>query len=72
MQQVIEQAWEIRDAINTHTKGEIRDTVEKIIAELDAGFIRIAQKGEGGWEVNQWIKKAILLSFRLNCLLLSI
>ncbi len=66
MQQVIEQAWEIRDQINTDTKGDIRAAVEKIITELDAGHIRIAEKGAEGWRVNEWMKKAILLSFRLN------
>ena len=66
MQQVIEQAWEFKDEINTSTKGELRDTVEKIIANLDSGALRVAQKTANGWEVNQWVKKAILLSFRLN------
>lgn len=66
MQQVIEQAWEIRDQINTDTKGDVRAAVEKIIAELDSGKIRIAEKGAEGWRVNEWMKKAILLSFRLN------
>lgn len=66
MQQVIEQAWEIRDHISTDTKGEVREAVEQIISELDAGKIRIAEKGAEGWRVNEWMKKAILLSFRLN------
>lgn len=66
MQQVIEQAWEIKDEIGTNTKGELRDAVEATLLGLDNGSLRVAQKGDEGWQVNQWVKKAILLSFRLN------
>jgi 2,3,4,5-tetrahydropyridine-2-carboxylate N-succinyltransferase len=62
----IEAAWEARDGINSATKGEIRDAVEKALDLLDKGEVRVAEKGDGGWEVNQWLKKAVLLSFRLN------
>ena len=62
----IEAAWENRAEIGFTTQGEIRDSVEKIVAALDAGEIRVAEKKDGAWIVNQWIKKAVLLSFRLN------
>jgi 2,3,4,5-tetrahydropyridine-2-carboxylate N-succinyltransferase len=48
------------------TRGEVRDAVEAAIGLLDSGRARVAEKGEGGWTVNQWLKKAVLLSFRLN------
>lgn len=63
---VIDNAWENRADINSATKGEIRDTVEKIIDLLDSGVVRVADKSSGSWQVNDWAKKAILLSFRLN------
>jgi 2,3,4,5-tetrahydropyridine-2,6-dicarboxylate N-succinyltransferase len=66
LQQVIEQAWEKRDAIDSSTKGEVRDSVEAAIELLDAGTERVAEQGVSGWQVNQWLKKAVLLSFRLN------
>lgn len=66
MQQLIEQAWENRDQVNLETKGEIREAVEATLAQLDEGKLRVASKAASGWEVNQWVKKAILLSFRLN------
>lgn len=65
-QAIIEQAWEKRSTINTKTEGEIRDAVVKVLNQLDAGKIRVAEKENGKWKVNEWIKKAILLSFRLN------
>ncbi len=66
MKQIIEKAWETRTEITTATKGEIRDAVNKTLADLDSGKIRVAEKKSGTWEVNQWVKQAILLSFRLN------
>jgi 2,3,4,5-tetrahydropyridine-2,6-dicarboxylate N-succinyltransferase len=64
---VIEAAWEDRAALNTATTGEVRDAVGAALALLDAGTARVAEPGEGGaWTVNQWLKKAVLLSFRLN------
>lgn len=65
-QQAIEQAWDARDAITFATKGEVRDAVEAALADLDAGKRRVAEKVDGKWIVNQWLKKAVLLSFRLN------
>ncbi|CAK7258943.1 2,3,4,5-tetrahydropyridine-2,6-dicarboxylate N-succinyltransferase [Shinella yambaruensis] len=63
----IERAFEERDGINTGTRGEVRDAVETSLNLLDSGKVRVAQRGEDGtWTVNQWLKKAVLLSFRLN------
>ena len=66
LQTVIEQAWDDRDAINFSTRGAVRDAVEEALLSLDAGTRRVAEKGAEGWTVNQWLKKAVLLSFRLN------
>ncbi|GAA4823235.1 2,3,4,5-tetrahydropyridine-2,6-dicarboxylate N-succinyltransferase [Sphingosinicella ginsenosidimutans] len=66
LRDVIEQAWDDRDAIGAATGGEIRSAVDRAIALLDSGQARVAQKGPQGWQVNQWLKKAVLLSFRLN------
>lgn len=66
MENIINQAWEDRDTINTGTTGEVRDAVNTALNDLDAGTQRIAKKGADGWVVNQWLKKAVLLSFRLN------
>ena len=66
LQAVIERAWDERDAIGTDTKGELRQAVDSAIAALDSGEARIAEKQDGEWVVHQWLKKAVLLSFRLN------
>ncbi|MDC0057628.1 2,3,4,5-tetrahydropyridine-2,6-dicarboxylate N-succinyltransferase [Pelagibacteraceae bacterium] len=66
LKQIIEDAFDNRDQINAQTKGEIRDSVDETLNQLDTGLIRVCEKNENNWIVNQWIKKAILLSFRLN------
>ena len=67
LQSTIDAAWEDRDKIGTDTKGSVREAVQVALNLLDAGKARVAEKGEGGsWVVNQWLKKAVLLSFRLN------
>lgn len=66
MEEIINQAWESREQINSETSGEVRDAVDAALADLDAGKERIAEKTADGWQVNQWLKKAVLLSFRLN------
>jgi 2,3,4,5-tetrahydropyridine-2-carboxylate N-succinyltransferase len=66
LQQVIDRAWEEREGISASTSGETRGAVEAAIAMLDSGEARVAEKGAEGWRVNQWLKKAVLLSFRLN------
>ena len=66
LEQVIENAWDDRDNVTLSTKGEIRDGVEAALNLLDSGERRVAEKTDSGWTVNQWLKKAVLLSFRLN------
>ena len=67
LQTTIDAAWEDRDAINFDTRGAVRDAVVDAIRLLDAGTARVAEPdSHGGWRVNQWLKKAVLLSFRLN------
>ena len=64
---VIDAAWEARDKLSTATTGEVRDAVEAAISLLDSGEARVATKeADGSWKVHQWLKKAVLLSFRLN------
>ena len=66
LRNVIETAWEDREQLGASTSGEVRDAVDAAIEALDSGAARVAEKGPGGWTVNQWLKKAVLLSFRLN------
>jgi 2,3,4,5-tetrahydropyridine-2-carboxylate N-succinyltransferase len=64
---VIEQAWEDRASVSTATTGEIRDAVNYALAGLDDGSLRVASReADGTWTTHQWLKKAVLLSFRLN------
>lgn len=62
----LDAAWEDRANISTATTGEVRSAVERALSLLDAGQIRVAEPKDGNWQVNQWAKKAVLLSFRLN------
>ncbi|HEV7960526.1 MAG TPA: 2,3,4,5-tetrahydropyridine-2,6-dicarboxylate N-succinyltransferase [Rhizomicrobium sp.] len=62
----IEQAWDARENLGPATKGEPRDAVDAAFAGLDEGIFRVAEKKNGEWIVHQWLKKAVLLSFRLN------
>lgn len=66
LQQTIDAAWEDRNSIGPGTGGAVREAVEQAIAALDSGEARIAEKVGGEWTVHQWLKKAVLLSFRLN------
>jgi 2,3,4,5-tetrahydropyridine-2-carboxylate N-succinyltransferase len=66
LQTAIEAAWESRDAISPGTGGNTRAAVETALDLLDAGTARVAEKQGGEWVVNQWLKKAVLLSFRLH------
>ena len=67
LQSLIELAWEGRASINATNSPQIYTAVESVMAELDAGRLRVAERqGVGQWTVNQWVKKAVLLSFRLN------
>ena len=67
LKQTIETAWENRADISpTTASAEVRQAVEHVLAELDAGRLRVAtREGVGQWTVHQWVKKAVLLSFRL-------
>lgn len=62
----IERAWDERDTLGPHTRGEIREAVEAALDGLDRGELRVAEKLAGRWVVHEWLKKAVLLSFRLN------
>jgi 2,3,4,5-tetrahydropyridine-2-carboxylate N-succinyltransferase len=66
MQKLITAAWDDRATLNKETQGDIRSAVSAALAGLDAGTVRVAEKIEGVWQVHQWLKQAILLSFRLN------
>jgi 2,3,4,5-tetrahydropyridine-2-carboxylate N-succinyltransferase len=64
---IIDEAFEGRDKIGPKTKGAVRKAVDSALALLDAGAARVAERqADGRWQVNQWLKKAVLLSFRLN------
>ena len=62
----IDAAWEDRADLGFDTSGEVRDAVDAALAMLDRGEARVAEPDGDGWRVNQWLKKAVLLSFRLN------
>src|SRR3954449_5337702 len=62
----IDAAWDERDTISPATKGRYRDAVDAALDGMDSGKMRVAEKAESRWQVHQWLKKAVLLSFRLN------
>ena len=67
LQTLIDLAWENRAEVSALNAPEVRESVEHVIAELNAGRLRVAERqGVGQWSVNQWVKKAVLLSFRLT------
>jgi 2,3,4,5-tetrahydropyridine-2-carboxylate N-succinyltransferase len=67
LQTIIDMAWENRAKITNANAPDVREAVEQVIADLNKGRLRVAErKGVGDWTVNQWVKKAVLLSFRLN------
>jgi 2,3,4,5-tetrahydropyridine-2-carboxylate N-succinyltransferase len=66
LQQTIEDAWDARETLDVSTKGAVREAVEQALDDLDNGRARVAEKLGGRWHVHQWLKKAVLLSFRLN------
>ena len=67
LQQTIDGAWEARSTLTAATApAAVRDAVAQVIGELDGGRLRVAEKIDGAWTTHQWIKKAVLLSFRLS------
>src|SRR3979411_783860 len=67
LESTVNTAFDARDGISTATKGEVRDAVDHALELLDKGEVRVAEREAGGkWKVNQWLKKAGLLSFRLH------
>jgi len=66
LQKTIDAAWEARDKLSPASKGAEREAVEAALEGLDSGKLRVAEKIDGEWQVRQWLKKAVLLSFRLN------
>jgi 2,3,4,5-tetrahydropyridine-2-carboxylate N-succinyltransferase len=66
LQRPIEDLWERRESLTSATRGEARDAVEAALDALGGGQVRVADKTEAGWQVNQWLKKAVLMSFRLT------
>lgn len=63
----IEAGWEARESLSVSTRGEVRDAVDAALAALDDGSLRVASRGgNGDWVVHEWLKKAVLLSFRLE------
>ena len=67
LESVVEKAFESRDTVSTATRGEVREAVGTALDLLDKGEVRVAERqADGNWTVNQWLKKAVLLSFRLN------
>jgi 2,3,4,5-tetrahydropyridine-2-carboxylate N-succinyltransferase len=66
LQRLIDDAWESRDTLSPATRGKLREAVDAALDALDSGRLRVAEKSDGEWRVHQWLKKAVLLSFRLN------
>jgi 2,3,4,5-tetrahydropyridine-2-carboxylate N-succinyltransferase len=66
IQNIIENAFENRADVTPQTQGEIREAVAETLNQLDSGVLRVAEKIDGAWVTHQWLKKAVLLSFRLN------
>src|ERR1044072_3954150 len=67
LESTVNTAFEARDGISTSTRGEVREAVNHSLELLDKGEVRVAERASSGkWQVNQWLKKAVLLSFRLN------
>src|SRR6266566_164435 len=66
LQSAIDRAWETRENLSPLTGGAVRDAVNAALEALDSGRLRVAEKRDGDWIVHQWLKKSVLLSFRLN------
>jgi 2,3,4,5-tetrahydropyridine-2-carboxylate N-succinyltransferase len=68
LQAAIDEAWEARETLSPATQGPARKAVDEVLAALDCGDFRVAEKASGQWHTHQWIKKAVLLSFRLTAM----
>src|SRR3954469_19664692 len=67
LEATVEKAFEARDGISIETRGEVREAIETALDLLDRGEVRVAERqADAVWTVNQWLKKAVLLSFRIN------
>src|SRR5437764_3174622 len=66
LSEIIDEAWERRETLDSSAEGGVRDAVERVLDGLDSGRFRVAEKSRHEWQVRQWLKKAVLLSFRLN------
>ena len=66
LQRTVEAAWDDRDRIGPATRGAAREAIDSALEGLDRGELRVAEKRAGEWVTNQWLKKAVLLSFRLT------
>ena len=66
LEKEINEIWKKRDTLSSKSNKKITDTIDKTINLIDTGKIRVAEKTKNKWKVNEWIKKAILLSFRVN------
>ena len=66
LEKIINNAWEKKDQVNKNSDKSLIDSINQIITELDKGTIRVAEKINGEWKVNQWLKKAVLISFRIK------
>jgi len=66
LETIVNAAWEARDGVSAATTGPVREAVDAALGLLDAGKLRVAEKSDGKWRVHQWLKKAVLLSFRIN------
>jgi len=65
IEKIINDAWENRDNVNQDSEQSLKDTINQMIANLDSGKVRVAEKINGEWVTHQHIKKAIMLSFRI-------
>ena len=66
LSRIIDDSWEQRETLSPATRGPIREAVQRALQMLDSGEARVAEKVQGEWHVHQWLKKAVLLSFRLT------
>ena len=66
LEKIVNETFENKDKVNTNSDKSIANAINETIELTDQGIIRVAEKKNGSWEINQWIKKAILLSFKIN------